>query len=224
MNFCPVCGQKRFILSEEKQKKSVSNKESAESATSSLLQNPPESILCTHSYEEAKATLYKDKYDAENKLICGLCHKEFSRTKVPEKKEGMANWQIATIIGVLILFMFAVLSQGSNTESGSNFSQNESSIMSQSAQSFMRPSGINSTIGAWGLSLNTSSGPRSLEDVVEDMWYYLNANSSGSGDITKEDMNIALQPGNSVYNILQSLFLDQETIDLVAKKLVDLSQ
>jgi hypothetical protein len=99
-----------------------------------------------------------------------------------------------------------------------------SPVMNQSAQSVMSPSGINSTIGTWGISLSDSSGPRSLGDVVEDMWYYLNANASGSGDITKEDMEIALQPGNSVYNILQRLFVDQQTIDAVAARLVQLSR
>ena len=144
-----------------------------------------------------------------------------SKTLEPQKKPNILMLLLASL-GILIAT--SVISQSVYPKLRSVGIDFGSSVMNQPAQSVMSPSGINSTIATWGISLNDSSGPRSLGDVVEDMWNYLNANASGSGDITKNDMEIALQPGNSVYNILQTLFVDQQTIDDVASRLIKLSR
>ena len=144
-----------------------------------------------------------------------------SKTLEPQKKPNILMLLLASL-GILIAT--SVISQSVYPKLSSVGIDFGSSVMNQPAQSVMSPSGINSTIATWGISLNDSSGPRSLGDVVEDMWNYLNANASGSGDITKNDMEIALQPGNSVYNILQTLFVDQQTIDDVAARLIKLSR
>lgn len=99
-----------------------------------------------------------------------------------------------------------------------------SSILNESADSVINVSGYNSTIANWGISLTDSSGPKELKIVVDQMWSYLNNHASGSGPLTKDDMRISLQPGNSVYSILNQLFDSQEAIDAVAQRLIDLSK
>lgn len=111
MKFCPLCGQKKFMPTYKKKK------EPSDIATSNIEDgsivpaDSSETLLCTHTYAEVKGGLYKDKYDSKNRLLCGICHNEFPRSKVSEKKEGMKGWQIATIVGVVLVFIFAAMSQ-----------------------------------------------------------------------------------------------------------------
>lgn len=224
MKFCPVCGQEKVSTNFERNKKSKPKANSSIQYDESDLQKTEDMNLCIHTYKEAKNFLYKDKYDSENHLICGLCNKEFPRERYLDTQKGKNNWRIPALAGIVLLVVFAAISQDSNWENSTNNQNASSEFFDQPAQELMNPWGINSTIGSWGIYLEDSSGPRSLGNVVEDMWYYLNANATGSGDITKEDMEIALQPGNSVYNILQTLFVDQSTINEVSSLLIQLSK
>ena len=224
MKFCPICGQEKFTVAKETSKESGDGANTSVKQGSLRSQDPTNSNLCVHSYEESKGTLYKDKYDSKNRLICGICHKEFTRDKFAEKKNGIKKWQVASVVGLIFLLICTVLSQDTYTEYGVNDFGSSSTLFDEPAQSFMRPSGINTTIGAWGIPLSDASGPRSLGDVVEDMWYYLKESSYDSDDITKDEMQIALQPGNSVHNIVHSLFVEQRIIDAVSTRLIELSR
>jgi hypothetical protein len=224
MKFCPSCGQEKFSTNLERNKTSQPKPNSSIKQDESFLQKTDDTELCTHSFKEAKSFLYKDKYDSENRLFCGLCKKEFTRDKFLEKKQVKNNWRIPALAGIVLVFVFAAMSQNSNSGYSATDQRVSDEFFDQPAQQLMNPWGINTTIGSWGISLEDSYGPRTLGDIVQDMWYYLNANASGSGNITKEDMEIALQPGNSVYNILQTLFVDQSTIDEVSSLLIQLSE
>ncbi len=92
------------------------------------------------------------------------------------------------------------------------------SLFDQPAQEYLLASGINTLLAVWGIPVNDSNGPRTLGEVSDDILEYLNANASGAGDITQEDLLIALQPGNSVNSMIYRLFDDQEVIDAVVQR------
>lgn len=116
MKFCPLCGEKKFSLIPNTKEKSSQVVKSVKEVKPADLIDVPNKELCNHTYVEAKGALFKDKDDTENRLFCGICHKEFPRAKAPIKKERMKDWQKATLVGVILIIFFAVLSQGSNSE------------------------------------------------------------------------------------------------------------
>jgi len=92
------------------------------------------------------------------------------------------------------------------------------SIFDQPAQEFLLASGINSLLAVWGIPLSDEDGPRTLGAVSDDILDYLNANAAGSGDLTKADLLLALQPGNSLNSMVYRLFDNQEVIDAVVER------
>lgn len=116
MKFCPLCGEKKFSLISNTKEQSTQVLKPIKQEKPADLIDVPNKDLCNHTYVEAKGALFKDKDDTENRLFCGICQKEFPRAKVPIKKEGMKDWQKATLVGVLLVILFAALSQGSNSE------------------------------------------------------------------------------------------------------------
>jgi len=47
---------------------------------------------------------------------------------------------------------------------------------------------------------------RGFEDIANDLWKILNNQKSGAGQITKQDLSLALQPGNSLDGLLNQYF------------------
>ena len=94
----------------------------------------------------------------------------------------------------------------------------KASIFDQPAQKYLLASGINSLLAVWGIPLSDENGPRTLGAVSDDILYYLNANAAGSGDLTKADLLVALQPGNSLNSMVYRLFDNQEVIDAVVER------
>jgi len=92
------------------------------------------------------------------------------------------------------------------------------SIFDQPAQEYLLASGINSLLAVWGIPLSDEDGPRTLGAVSDDILDYLNANAAGSGDLTKADLLVALQPGNSLNSMVYRLFDNQEVIDAVVER------
>jgi hypothetical protein len=92
------------------------------------------------------------------------------------------------------------------------------SIFDQPAQKYLLASGINSLLAVWGIPLSDEDGPRTLGAVSDDILDYLNANAAGSGDLTKADLLVALQPGNSLNSMVYRLFDNQEVIDAVVER------
>jgi len=92
------------------------------------------------------------------------------------------------------------------------------SIFDQPAQEFLLASGINSLLAVWGIPLSDEDGPRTLGAVSDDILDYLNANAAGSGDLTKADLLVALQPGNSLNSMVYRLFDNEEVIDAVVER------
>ena len=92
------------------------------------------------------------------------------------------------------------------------------SIFDQPAQEYLLASGINSLLAVWGIPLSDEDGPRTLGAVSDDILDYLNANAAGSGDLTKADLLLALQPGNSLNSMVYRLFDNQEVIDAVVER------
>ena len=108
MKFCPLCGQKKFSLIPNTKEKSTHVVKPIREENPADLIDVSNKELCNHTYVEAKGALFKDKDDTENRLFCGICQKEFSRAKVPIKKEGMKDWQKATLVGfILIIFLLS---------------------------------------------------------------------------------------------------------------------
>jgi ABC-type enterochelin transport system substrate-binding protein len=91
-------------------------------------------------------------------------------------------------------------------------------IFDQPAQDYLLASGINSLLAVWGISLNDSSGPKTLGEVSDEILEYLNANAAGAGDLTQEDLLLSLQPGNSLNSMVYRLFENQAVIDAVVAR------
>jgi ubiquinone biosynthesis protein COQ9 len=130
---------------------------------------------------------------------------------------------LVALLGVIWLYVSYTQNDNSETPS-TNISQEDKqnsesrSIFDKPAQQFLRPSGINSLIAVWNIPLNDGSGPRSLGEVSDDILIYLNANARTSGEPTRSDLLISLQPGNSLHSITSRLFTSDNVIKLVTQR------
>jgi len=98
------------------------------------------------------------------------------------------------------------------------------SILNQPASNYVQTGEALLTIeNVWGISLSNQSGEITLGELTDQMFNYLQ-NSTGGGAITKDQMSIALEPGNSVHSILHRLFVDPAAISAVQNRLLADSQ
>jgi len=74
----------------------------------------------------------------------------------------------------------------------------------------------------WGVDLNTSSGPVTLEDMADQAFNY--TSRSVGGGITKSEVEIAFQPGNSMYSFFNRLLSSQDAVDAVRKRWISLAR
>ena len=68
---------------------------------------------------------------------------------------------------------------------------------------------------------DNKGGMRSIQDIVNDIWTYLNRNKRTSGPITKLEIDNSLQPGNALDSILNTYFggSDSNTRESIIKLL-----
>lgn len=130
---------------------------------------------------------------------------------------------LVALLGVIWLYVSYTQNDNSETPS-TNISQEDKqssesrSIFDRPAQQFLRPSGINSLIAVWNIPLNDGNGPRSLGEVSDDILIYLNSNARTSGEPTRSDLLISLQPGNSLHSITSRLFTSDDVIKQVTQR------
>ena len=81
---------------------------------------------------------------------------------------------------------------------------------------------LTTLINVWGVDLNGGDGvPRSLGTVVDSAFRYLSTQATGSGPLTKDDIEIAFQPGNSMHSFFSRLVIDQATFNAIKKRMID---
>lgn len=82
--------------------------------------------------------------------------------------------------------------------------KSENLILNQPATSFFIPgTSLVSLQQVWGIKLYDSSGPRTLRQVTDDIYIYLN--SSVGRKVTQLDLEIGFQPGNSMQSFFSRL-------------------
>lgn len=132
-------------------------------------------------------------------------------SKFSEFSPTRKAWSIAGAL-LLILLLFSVLGGGN---SGLNIFGN--STLSQPAANYILPGNASITLQqVWGVELNGSGGPVTLRDMADQAFDY-NSYVVGGG-ITKSDVEIAFQPGNSMYTFFNRLLSSQQAIDAVKEQ------
>lgn len=121
------------------------------------------------------------------------------------------TWSIAGVV-LVVLLLLSALGGGS---SGLNVFGN--GALNQPAANFIIPGDASVTLQqVWGVELNGSNGPITLKDMADQAFDY--ASYSAGGGITKSDVEIAFQPGNSMYSFFNRLLISQEAIDAVKEQ------
>lgn len=212
--FCGSCGAKNQVIA-----KTLVNSNTRKSES----ENNPN--LCAHSIMERKDhRFYKD-----GMLFCGVCKLEIDvesdikreEDVVADRRKNRDLFAIMFFGALLLIAVIAVTSSGdqSSNIAGTSSGDQSSNIFDKPAQSYMIPSGINGTIAIWGISLDNENGPRTLGEVSDDILNYLKASADRSGGpVTKDDLLISLQPGNSLNSVVNRLFISADVIDAVTKR------
>jgi hypothetical protein len=132
-------------------------------------------------------------------------------TVISEMSPTKKAWSIAGIL-LIILLLFSALGGGG---SGLNIFGN--GALNQPAVDFIMPGDASITLQqVWGVELNGSSGPVTLRDMADQAFDY-NSYVVGGG-ITKSDVEIAFQPGNSMHSFFNRLLNSQQAIDAVKEQ------
>jgi hypothetical protein len=126
-------------------------------------------------------------------------------------------WSIAGAILIALILISGI----SGGNSGLNIFGN--GTLNRPAVDFVMPGDASVTLQqVWGVQLNTANGPVSLREMADQAFDY--TSSSVGGGITKSQVEIAFQPGNSMYSFFNRLLSSQDAIDAVRKRWVSLAQ
>ena len=132
----------------------------------------------------------------------------FITTVISQMSTTKKAWSIAGVVLVFLLLLSAV----GGGSSGLNIFGNRA--LSQPAVNYILPGDASVTLQqVWGVELNGSNGPVSLREMADQAFDY--TSYSVGGGITKSDVEIAFQPGNSMYTFFNRLLSSQQAIDAV---------
>lgn len=142
--------------------------------------------------------------------------KEQSKETAPlSPSKGMSTSQkMWSLVGALLLVVI-LFAAGSGSNSSFNVFGN--GTLSQPAVNYILPGDASITLQqVWGVELNGSNGPVTLRDMADQAFDY--TSYTVGGGITKSDVEIAFQPGNSMYAFFNRLLSSQEAIDAVKEQ------
>ena len=129
-------------------------------------------------------------------------------TVISQMSATKKAWSLAGV-GLVLFLLLSAVGGGS---SGLNLFGNRA--LSQPAVNYILPGDASITLQqVWGVELNGSNGPVSLRDMADQAFDY--TSYSVGGGITKSDVEIAFQPGNSMYTFFNRLLSSQQAIDAV---------
>lgn len=125
-------------------------------------------------------------------------------------------WSIAGFILAVVLLLSSIGGGSSVLNIFGN------STLNQSAANYILPGEASVTLQqVWGVELNGPNGPVSLRDMANQAFDYISY--SAGGGITKSDVEIAFQPGNSMYSFFNRLLSSQKAIDAVKEQWISRS-
>lgn len=86
------------------------------------------------------------------------------------------------------------------------------------AEHFVTGNALSTLNQIWGISLNGSSGAKTLRQVTDEIYLYLNRSLGRRS--TEQDITVGFQPGNSMYSFFTRLVYDQEAYDAIKQRLI----
>lgn len=150
--------------------------------------------------------------DSQNRAIPG----KTASMIFNEMSTAQKTWSIVGIV-VAILVALASLSGGN-----SSFNLLGNGALNEPAVNYIIPGEASQTLQQiWGVELNSSSGPITLKEMADQAFYY--TSRSVGGNITKSEVEIAFQPGNSMYTFFNRLLNSNDAIDAVKSRWVSLA-
>ena len=95
------------------------------------------------------------------------------------------------------------------------------SIYDQDAANFISPGEAAITLSqVWGINLNDENGPISLGDLADATFLYTLRTVSNPNP---DDINIAFQPGNSMYSFFTRLLNDERALIAIKQRWIELA-
>lgn len=83
----------------------------------------------------------------------------------------------------------------------------------QAAGAMQQPRTVNMLMGGMGIAIRGADGSmKSVPQVVNEIWSRLNAQKRGTSPITKRDIMLAMEPGNSLDSMLNMYFGNDEVL------------
>jgi len=143
------------------------------------------------------------------------------RKKLKSTFNELSSTQKAlSVTGIIFIALILILAV-----SGGNSALNifGNGVLNRPAVDYIMPGEASQTLQqVWGVDLNTSSGPVTLEDMADQAFNY--TSRSVGGGITKSEVEIAFQPGNSMYSFFNRLLSSQDAVDAVRKRWISLAR
>ena len=152
-------------------------------------------------------------------------HSSSAENSVPKTDDGPDLLRVTVVSTLVLILVFGVISavsnQGDNIDSNSTSLANEFSILDEPAAKYFNTGEALTTLTqVWGIALSDESGARTLRDVTDEVFDYLQASVGGSSPLTQQDIEVAFQPGNSMYSFFTRLVFDQEAYDAIFERLM----
>ena len=132
----------------------------------------------------------------------------------------LSSTQKALSVTGIIFILLILISAVSGGNSALNIFGN--GALNRPAVDYIMPGEASQTLQqVWGVDLNTSSGPVTLQEMADQAFNY--TSRSVGGGITKSEVEIAFQPGNSMYSFFNRLLNSQDAIDAVRDRWISLA-
>jgi ribosomal protein L40E len=137
----------------------------------------------------------------------------------------LAAWIIGFVAFAALIIVIAAPNGDNEFEPASTSSSESSveteSIFDQDAANFISPGEAAVTLSqVWGISLNDENGPISLGDLADLTFLYSLRTVSNPNP---SDIEIAFQPGNSMYSFFTRLLNDERALIAVEQRWIDLA-
>ena len=177
---------------------------------------------------------YCGERDSFENMICQKCFSiqrddlviPVSKFEMPstfaDSKKAFNNLStLQKIVIVLALLLIGTRFLGSGGVIGSSFIFGNS-VLSEPAVKYVVPGDAEVTlIQIWGVSLNNSNGAISMKDLADKTFSYVS--SSVGRKISKNEVDVGFQPGNSMHSFFNRLLSTRDAINAVHERWLQLA-
>lgn len=134
--------------------------------------------------------------------------------------ENSSTRSVWGIVGIVLAVLFIIIYFGGGNSSSNILGSN---ALSKPAVEYIVPGEAAQTLQqVWGVELNDADGPVSLLEMADQAFSYISG--SVGGGVTKSDVEISFQPGNSMHTFFNRLLNSSNAVKAVKERWLALAE